>query len=434
MKALYEAELIYGRLMQVSEPHLVARYNKALVAFRLPETTLTSFEIDRTGFSPQIAEEFGDPLYLDPKSVNRRFIILSPLQENLPVVHTNFSNTAKLMHDFYAGNRRAIHALTIRDVVYGEIEDNVDEVKTLEDLLSIEDVTFKVLSAEDVLGKASELRVLVNRLESETDFWRDDKALNHMVDLAKVAGDIRENQMVPSQVVFRHDAYWTSHFGGTYVFLDERSTTIIADEAAPGFRRSRPWQVGYIPLDNKRLVFNFLSETGRLELPRASWVAQSGFLEHRMDMVLMSLIAEAMPEQDLSKIDAIWLQTWKQRNASLLERDGRYMFLINAQRRLKETGRILPRDLPPEYAFLLVRAAPEHKDAWLVNRLIAHFVPEDFVGSYVFAKQDFYAFYNKQKEPYRKHIVERLKSLYLIDKPKLRDQLFGLIDENAPRK
>jgi hypothetical protein len=61
-----------------------------------------------TGFSPEIAEELGDIQYLDPNGVNRRFIILTPEQENLPVVHTQFSNTAGLMHEFFDGNRRAV--------------------------------------------------------------------------------------------------------------------------------------------------------------------------------------------------------------------------------------------------------------------------------------------------------------------------------------
>ncbi len=46
-----------------------------------------------TGFSPEIAEELGDRDYLDPLRVNRRFIILTPEQENLPVVHTSFFPT-----------------------------------------------------------------------------------------------------------------------------------------------------------------------------------------------------------------------------------------------------------------------------------------------------------------------------------------------------
>ena len=40
MKRLLEAELIYGRLMTVTEPHLIGRYNKALKGFGLPETKL----------------------------------------------------------------------------------------------------------------------------------------------------------------------------------------------------------------------------------------------------------------------------------------------------------------------------------------------------------------------------------------------------------
>ncbi len=88
MNLLRDSELIYGRLLTVEEPHLIARYNKALAAFGLAPTKLESFEIDRTGFSPQVAEELGDYSYLDPNGVNRRFIVLTPSQIELPVVHT----------------------------------------------------------------------------------------------------------------------------------------------------------------------------------------------------------------------------------------------------------------------------------------------------------------------------------------------------------
>ncbi|WP_031247655.1 DUF6638 family protein [Mesorhizobium sp. LNHC229A00] len=85
---LRDNELIYGRLLTVDEPHLIQRYNKALTAFGLKPTKLKSFQIDRTGFSPDVAEECGDHDYLDPNEVNRRFIILTPSQadkvEELP--------------------------------------------------------------------------------------------------------------------------------------------------------------------------------------------------------------------------------------------------------------------------------------------------------------------------------------------------------------
>ena len=228
MDLLRDNELIYGRLLPVEEPHLIDRYNKALVAFGLKPTKLKSFEIDRTGFSPQIAEELGDYLYLDPNEVNRRFIILTPAQHDLPVVHTAFSNTSQLVYEFFDKNPRAIDALTIKDVIYGEIEDSVAKVEDIEDLLSINQVEFRVLSAEDVLGKAAELGKLVDRLKQEPDAWRDDEMLKRMVELAKVCGDIRENALVPDQVIFRHNAFWTSHFGGLYVFVDPDMTTVIS--------------------------------------------------------------------------------------------------------------------------------------------------------------------------------------------------------------
>src|SRR5690606_29791460 len=136
-------DLIYGRLLPVGEPHLVERYNKALVAFGLKPTALASFEIDRSGFSPQIAAELGDPNYLDPNEINRRFIILTPAQQDLPVVHTAFSNTSQLLYEFFDRNARAIDALTIKDVIYGEIEDSVSKVEDIEDLLSINQVEFR---------------------------------------------------------------------------------------------------------------------------------------------------------------------------------------------------------------------------------------------------------------------------------------------------
>ncbi len=429
MKRLYDNELIYGRLLKVDEPHLVERYNKALKAFGLKPVKLKEFEIDRTGFSPQVAGELGDDLYLDPNAVNRRFIILTPAQIDLPVVHTAFSNTSQLMYEFLSENARAINALTIKDVIYGEIEDSVSEVGGIEDLLSINQVEFRVLSAEDVVGKAGELRTLVDRLRQEPGAWRDDALLERMVDLAKVTGDIRENTLVPDKVIFRHNAFWTSHFGGLYVFIDPRMTTVICDRNAPGFRRSRPWQVSYIPLDDAEAVFDFLAQTGRIELPRASWTETSGYLEHRAEMAVRSLIHLAEPKRDLENVEKVWLQTWMHANAQLINNDGTIPFLNVAKRELAQTGKLDPYRVAPTFRFLVVRARPDHPDAWLANRLISDFVPSDFVARYVFNKQGFYKNYETYSEPFRNHVVQTLKTTYLTDKAAFRKTMYGLGDD-----
>lgn len=428
MDLLRDNELIYGRLLTVEEPHLIERYNKALVAFGLKPTKLEKFEIDRTGFSPQVAEELGDPLYLDPNEVNRRFVILTPSQIDLPVVHTAFSNTSQLVYEFMSKNQRAIDALTIKDVIYGEIEDSVAKVEDIEDLLSINQVEFRVLSAEDVLGKAAELGTLVDRLKQEPDAWRDDAMLNRMVELAKICGDIRENALVPDQVIFRHNAFWTSHFGGIYVFVDPDMTTVISDPSAPGFRRSRPWQVSYLSIRDADRVFRFLAATGRIELPRASWIETSGYLEHRAEMAVRALIRRAEPNRDLSGMSRVWLQTWIQSNVDLIARDGVFPFLNAAKREIAQYGQLKIEEVFPQHRFQVIRARADHPDAWLVNRLISDFVPADFVSRYVFNKQGFYKDYGGLNEVWRQHVVDMLKSTYLKDDVAFRQRLYGLSD------
>lgn len=426
MKRLLENALIFGRLMEVNAPHLIDRYNKALKAFGHRPTALTRFSIDMTGFSPEVAGEFDDEQYLDPSGVNRRFILLSPEQEMLPVVHTQFSNTAGLMHEFFDANRRAIHAVTIKDALYGEIEDQVETISNMDALLSIETVRFRVLSAEDLLTKAAELRTLTDRLVTSDDGWRDDAMLNRMVDLARETGDIRQNNLVPDQLVFPHNSFWTSHFGGTYVFRDGRTITVIADPAAPGFRRSRPWEVSYIERGDHRRIFEFLLKSGRLQTPRTSWVQPSGLFEHRGEMAITDLIRRSDPETDYNRIDRIWLQTFIQRNARLIEEDGNWPFLNAALREVMTTGEVNLREAGAERALMLCRAAPDHPDQWLVNRLLARYAPFDFVTRFVFDKQGFYESYETYDDNFRAHVVETLRRTYLSDKAALRKRLFGV--------
>jgi hypothetical protein len=423
---LRDNELIYGRLLRIEEPHLIERYNKALTAFGLKPTKLKSFEIGRTGFSPQVAEELGDPDYLDPNQVNRRFIILTPQQIDLPVVHTAFSNTSQLVYEFMSRNARAIDALTIKDVIYGEIEDSISKVEDIEDLLSINQVEFRVLSAEDVVGKAAELGRLSDRLKQEPDAWRDDALLNRMVELAKVCGDIRENALVPDQVIFRHNAYWTSHFGGLYVFIDPDVTTVICDPAAPGFRRSRPWQVSYLSIRDHERVFGFLASSGRLDLPRASWLEPTDWLEFRADIVIRELVHRADPKRDIGGLDRAALQSWIHANAEAVNIDGRFPFLNSGKRELSQLGQIRLDEVRPDFRALVVRARPDHPDAWLTNRLLSDFVPTDFVFRYAFNKQGFYADYEAWREPWRRYVVDTLKSTYLKDPEGFRARMYGL--------
>lgn len=425
MKRLHENHMIFGGLLEITEPHLVERYNKALAGFGLKTVKLKSFGIDMTGFSPEVAEALEDREYLDPKGVNRRFIILTPDQVSLPVVHTRFSNTEELMTEFFEANKREIFAITIKDVLYGEIEDSVLEVKTIDDLLSIEQVEFKIATSSDLLARTVALRGMIDRLLKDPDAWQDNTLLSEMVEAAKVTGDIRTNELAPRELVFRHNAFWTDHFGGVYIFNDRRQITVIADPEARGFRRSRPWEVAYIDINNHAQVYRFLMESGRIDPPRGSWIERSGLLEQRARMKLISLMAKTDPDTDFSRLDNRRLDTWVQRHTRLIEEDGTLGLLQYVRHKVSNWSNIDVEDVSPQHRFIISRANPEHEDWWLTNRLISEYLPFDFLTLFVFNKQGFYKAYEDWPEAYREHVVETVRDTYLKDKPGLRTRLYG---------
>lgn len=429
MKLLEESELIYGRMLRISEPHLIERYNVALKGLGVKPTKLKSFRIDMTGFSPEVAKELKDLQYLDPHKINRRFILLSPEQQFLPVVNTAFSNTGRLMHEFFESNARVINALTIKDVVYGEIEDSVSHANDIEDLLSIEQVTFKVFTGTNLSDSAMKLRGMIDRVKKEPNAWQDDALLNEMVELAKSCGDIRNNSLVPTETVFRHNTFWSSHFGGVYVFIDPDQTTVIGDSSAPGFRRSRPWQVSYLDKDDAESVYRFLVDTGRIELPRGSWIERSGWLDLRQETLITLMAHHSEPGKKHDPLDRRWVKSWVSRNDELVEDEGTLPFIFWAKEELSNWSSIDLGEMDARGRFILSRAKPVHPDQWLVNRLISDYVPFDFVSRYIFNKPAFYEDYQKWGGHLREHVVETLTETYLSDKAGLRKRVYGILDE-----
>ena len=413
-----------SRTMTVDEPHLIKRYAKAMTSFGLDMPKLKSFEIDMIGFSWEIAKALKDEDYLDPHKANRRFIILSPEQAELSVVHSSFSNTRDLMLEFYESNAREIHALTIKDVVFGEIEDSVFQIDHIDDLLSIEQVEFKISTPKGLPAKTAELKSKIERLLKEPDAWRDDKMLKEMVILAKATGDIRDNELLPAETVFRHETYWANHFGGIYVFNDEQQVTIICDPSARGFRKSRPWQVSYLDINDHHNIYKFLEQSGRLDPPRGSWIERSGLLELRMNMVVPWLMSKQGDKLPTSFNNVAAMKKWVRENNDVVEEDNTLPLLSWVQDQVKNWSNIDMREVDADERFILCRANPDHEDFRLVNRLISDFLPFDFVTRYEFNRPNFIRDFDSWSKPYAKFVEEALANTYLKDGKQMRDRLY----------
>jgi len=145
-------------------------------------------------------------------------------------------------------------------------------------------------------------------------------------------------------------------------------------------------------------------------------------------MAIRALISQAEPKRDIGNADKVWLQTWIHSNADIINRDGTFPFLNAAKREISQLGQLRIENVEPLHRFLVVRAKPDHPDAWLTNRLISDFVPFDFVSRYVFNKQGFYKDYEGWPELWRAHVVDTLKTTYLKDEAGYRHRLYGLVD------
>jgi hypothetical protein len=414
----------FTQLLTIDEPHLIERYNRALKAFDVKPVKLDTFRIDMTGFSPEVAEALGDEDYLDPKRVNRRFIILSPEQATLSVVHSSFSNTRDLMLDFFESNRRVLYALTIKDVVYGEIEDSVFEVDDIDDLLAIEQVEFKIGTHENLTEKTNQLNFMIDKLLKEPDAWRDDAMLHEMVEIVKQTGDIRDNALVPEQVIFRHETFWANHFGGTYVFNDENMITVISDPSARGFRKSRPWQVGYIDINDEASVYKFLEETGRLQPPLGSWIERSKLLDYRKHMAAIWLAEKNGDELPHSLINQTWVRRWVRENARLVKENNIIPLIDWARDEADDWKNIQMSNVEDDLKFVLCRADPDHPDMELTNRLISHYVPFDFITRFEFNRPEFHRDRQDWSKAYADFVAMALENTYLGNRNKAFDDLY----------
>jgi hypothetical protein len=230
MKRLIQRGLMFGNLIEVSSPALVERYNRALKHLTGKTTKLDDFHIDLSGYSPEIGDELDDDLYLNPNGANRQFILLTTAQKDAPLLNIKFSTSRGILTQFIETNEAQLFALTARDAVAGELQNSVYAVDVPAKLFDIRQVTVEADTIGGHVADAGKLAKLIDRFRQEPDGWRDDLLVAEMITLAKKTGDVTRVPISLPVMTFKQENFWTSHFGGVYIFRDVRF---------PG--RSRRW-------------------------------------------------------------------------------------------------------------------------------------------------------------------------------------------------
>lgn len=419
MKRLIEKGLMFGDLIHVASPYLIERYNRALQQLAGKRTRLEDFHIDISGYSPEIGDELGDHLYLNHNGVNRQFILLTPDQKACPLLNAKFSTSHGILEHFITANEAQLFALTAGDAVAGELVNSVFNLSDPRKLFDLRRVRIEADTTQGSLRHADELGGLVEQFKAQEDGWFDDELINRMIDLAGKSGDLTRNPIRLKETEFTQANFWTSHFGGLYLFPEVEHPAAIATGDKAGLD-NLPIKYVFATRERNRIAkfleYNDLAEP----IVKARGIDAAAILRQKMDFIVIDAAADA--GLNLTGLTRADMRRIARQNADHLPPEyGTLSGLLNWAEGAGKWPRISSQDA--SYFYTLRAAKTPHQD--LVNRLLAELSPLDFRQLFICHKELFYHLYAGWSEAKKTFVADFLAREYQVDKAGAREALFG---------
>ena len=418
MKRLIQRGLMFGNLIEVSSPALVERYNRALRHLTGKTTKLDDFHIDLSGYSPEIGDELDDDLYLNPNGANRQFILLTTAQKDAPLLNIKFSTSRGILTQFIEKNEAQLFALTARDAVAGELQNSVYAFDTPAKLFDIRQVTVEADTIGGHVADAGRLAKLIERFRQEPDGWRDDVLVAEMIGLAKKTGDVTRVPIALPVMTFAQANFWTSHFGGVYIFQGVRYPAAIS---------TLDWRsLGEVPvaqvmdLTHRNQIADWLERNGMVEpIVQARGTDAAAILRQKMDFILIDAADRLGIEVGDARRTELRKVAYKLGSALPEEFLG-----LAALLRWVEAGGPWPRITSehPAYFYTLRGKGPERD---LVNMLLSELSPMDVRQMFIVHKELFYAQYATWSDRKKTYVADFLAREYQVDREGARTALFG---------
>ncbi len=428
---LIQRGLMFGNLIHVESPALIERYNRALKHLTNQQTKLTDFHIDISGYSPEIGDELGDPLYLNHAGVNRQFILLTTDQKRSPLLNAKFSTSRSILRHFIEENESELFALTARDAVAGELVNSVYSVDSPARLFDIRKVRLEADTTTGTVAEAQALADDVDRFMQEEDAWFDDVLIADMISKAKRTGDVTRNPIALNLMEFEQRNFWTAHFGGLYVFqgMDHPAVISSGDKSALG-----KLPIKYVfDMKDRNQIAKFLEYNDLAEpIVKARGIDAAAILRQKMDFVVVDTAQES--GIDLTGATRRDIRALARRHAEDLPEE--FHGLASLLRWAEEGGR-WPRITSDHPAYFYTLRSADHEDRDLVNMLLSQLSPKDVRQLFICHKELFYQLYAGWHETKKSYVADFLDREYQVDKAGARDALFGHeaeMEEPAPKQ
>jgi len=419
MMRLIKRGLMFGNLLPVMSPALVGRYNRALKHLTGKETALTEFHIDISGYSPEIGDEFGDKLYLNPKGCNQQFVLLTPDQKTAPLLNSKFSTSRSILRNFIEENEEELFALTAREAVAGELMNSVFDITSPKDLFNINQIQVEADTIKEHVAGAEALQKKIDRFMRQDDAWWDDVLIADMIETAKKTGNIQRHPVHLSSKTYTQGNYYTSHFGGIYVFRDIEKPTVIAKKHVEGLKDLPVDTI--LTFDDRVGIGEFLYHNKLMELIVADKDDETAaIIRQKIDFIMIATAANN--GDDLGDLTRQQLRQLERQYA--VHMPPAYHDLMDIWR-WATMGGAYPRLEPDNESYFYAFRSEQHDNRDLVNMLLADLCPLDFRQMFICHKEAFYETYHTWSEAKKEYVSRFLHEEYIMDKVGAREALFG---------
>ena len=414
MKLLYDAGLRGAHLFEVKTKEMVKRYNACLEYLGIEPTNLKSFSIDKVGWSPQIAKEKEDDMYLTHGPSNTVGIILSVEQANASLHYPHYSFEKFLMNKVFQELKTPLMDITTEVGVCLDIDNAISRFKSPYDLLLVQYYQVKLSTPTGLCEAEKQQKQLIVEFEQSDSAWQNSQERKKLIDSVKKYGDLRRRKLQLHPIFFDEtDSFFTKIFGGIFVFRPSKSDTymVMIDEDQEDQIEAHPYDgVSVFTLSDKKLL-KVLLKADILTRDLKYWQENKKNLERLKDDILVEAIADFCPKNT----DFTALTSTKKK--ALIQKHDEHIpeiyFEITDLLRLFAVGRGISEVSPELDKFLLrpMRSATLSEKI-VVQSFLSFINPQDVVQLYRFNKEKFYEDFATWPESRKKWAIWRITTHY----------------------
>ncbi len=300
MKKLIENNLFGDGLVRIDQSILVDRYNNCLDDIGISKTNLSSFHIDKWGWSPEIANEKQNQDYLSFGFANPFGIIITPDQKTASIYHPFHSFDWDLMDSIFSTYGAQIADITTQFGLWFELDQELSTYRSPQDLLLLNTIEIKFYTPTNIIPHVRNQKKLIREFYDTPNGWANHELLDQLIDSATNHGDLRNRNFdIPPLNYSKLENFYTRAFGGLYVLnLAENKKLLIREDNNSTL--SGELTHNHIEFNiNDPQLFEFLHKQNIIKNDLNFFKTDIFSVINLKDQLLLDLVIKHLPEEEI---------------------------------------------------------------------------------------------------------------------------------------